>query len=477
MEYALSQKDGVEHRAVAVNYDKAKALNLICPVCGAKVFKRVRYMPEENHCFVHHKGGSLDCELYHAGTVTLTRAAFDAMARGQDFQLFIKQVEQSIEDLLTKTRVVTSIDHAELELSKKTIASIDFEMDEESFDHVEECAIADLGEAGLINNVRVSRILDAKLRFYRHPQARFIDKSITSWTLYVIATKHPQANMEKLADVMTSNTVDLEKTAGLIFAGLAARDARVGLSWFSWDFDKLLSAQARRVPKSILNPKSARSKSESHGQSHEDATIVNKTLSNPRTEANAQPATQPNPVDVRFKLAKQKLINAGYRFMRFEVSGLDLALAPDGKSTIVFDSGDLDRLVEAAASLSKQAMASSGPELVSLPNDPEKEKLLRDFQNHGWSISNDGMKWTIVRGGLKHYSWTNEDLKQFWHSKIPISWPSDPEKEKLLRDFQDQGWSISHDGFKWTIWKNGVGSVSAYTADEIRRFWYSNRKN
>jgi hypothetical protein len=445
MEYALSQKDGVEHRAVAVTYDKAKALNLICPVCGGKVFKRVRHTPEENHCFVHHRGGSLDCELYHAGTVTLTRAAFDAMARGQDFQLFIKQVEQSIEGLLTKTRIVTSVDHTVLEPLRRTIASRNFEMDDESFDHVEEWAIAHLGEAGLIQNVRVSRILDAKLRFYRHPQARFIDKSITSWMLYGIATKHPEANMEKLADVMTTNTVDLEKTAGLIFAGLAARDARVGLSWFSWDFDKFLSAQARRVPKSILNPKSARSKSESHGSSHEDTTIINKKLGNILPKAFARRNTPPDPVDERFESRKQRLIEAGYKFQPFGLGIIDVAIAPDGAHTKIYSRLDLDRLLD-TATIEKRADVRSG---------------------------NDG------GGASNRLQTASPRSMQALASSRPglVSLPSDPEKEKLLRDFQDRGWSVSHDGFKWSIWKNGVGSVSAYTADEIRRFWYSNRKN
>jgi hypothetical protein len=348
MEYALSFKDGTEYRAMAVSYDKAKALELICPVCKGKVFKRVRSIPEENHCFVHHKGGSRDCELYHAGAGTLTRAAFDAMARGQDFQLFVKQVDQSIEGLLTKTRVVVSIHRERLDSFRETIASIDFKMDDESFDHVEECAIAHLGEAGLISNVRVSRILDAKLRFYRHPQARFIDKSITSWMLYGLATKNSQANMAKLAEVMATNTVDLEKTAGLIFAGLAARDAKVGISWFSWDFDKLLSAQERGIPKSILKPKSDRPKHESHEQFHKDATPTSKKPSSARSEAYAQPVVPPNPAHERYELAKRQLIKAGYEFPTIGLGHIDVAVAPDGKQTRIFTSLDLEDLLKHA---------------------------------------------------------------------------------------------------------------------------------
>ena len=452
MEYALSQKDGTEYRAMAVSYDKAIALGMICPVCGGKVFKRVRWTPEENHCFVHHKGGSLDCELYHAGASTLTSAAFDAMARGQDFQLFVKQAEQGIEGLLTKTRVVVNIHRVRLDSVREAIASIDFEMDDESIDLVEECASAHLGEAGIFDNVRVSRILDAKLRFYHHPQARFIDKIITSWMLYGLATKHPLANIDKLADVMTTNTIDLEKTAGLIFAGLAARDAGVGVSWFSWDFDRLLDTQERGVPKSILKPKSDRPKLERHGQSHEDATIINKKRGNTRPEAYAQRNTPPNLVDERFESRKQMLIEAGYRFQPFGLGIIDVAIAPDGKPTKIYSRLDLDRLLKTAnierragvllgkggdgasnrlqtvTSQSKQVLASSRPKLFSLPSDPEIEKLLRDLQDFGWKVNHDGMKWTIVKGGWKHYSWTAEDLKKFWHSKIQSPPPSDPKK-------------------------------------------------
>ena len=411
MEYARSLKDGTEYRAIAVSYDKAKALDLTCPVCGAKVFKRVRWTPEENHCFVHHKGGSRDCELYHPGADTLTRAAFDAMARGQDFQLFVKQVDQSIEGLLTKTRVVVSIHRSRLESFRKAIASMYFKMDDESFDHVEERAISHLGEAGLISNVRVSRILDAKLRFYRHPQARFIDKSITSWLLYGLATKHSQANVTKLVEVMTTNTVDLERTAGLIFAGLAARDAKVGISWFSWDFDKLLSAQERQIPKSVLKH------------------------SNRRPEALTQPASPPNPVLERYELDKQKLIKIGYRF--HSIGWFEVAVAPDGRRTTIFPSFFLEDLLKAATEGSKVS-ANRAIGAVTSQSKPMQEP-------------------------------------DFPAAKIQTIQAVAIEREKMLRDLQDFGWTVSHNGFKWNFSKKDEGSYDAWTTEDLKRFWLSNK--
>ena len=63
MDYARSQKDGVEHRAVAVSYDKTKALNLICP---ALIFLVMKSYP--SIAYVAHSGNL--CAFKHHAFLT-----------------------------------------------------------------------------------------------------------------------------------------------------------------------------------------------------------------------------------------------------------------------------------------------------------------------------------------------------------------------------------------------------------------------
>jgi hypothetical protein len=66
--------------------------------------------------------------------------------------------------------------------------------------------------------------------------------------------------------------------------------------------------------------------------------------------------------------------------------------------------------------------------------------------------------------------------EQELNRRSPDAQQNTSERDSMLSDFQDRGWKISHDGIKWTLSK-GQLSHNAWTAEDIKRFWFSNKQN
>lgn len=65
---------------------------------------------------------------------------------------------------------------------------------------------------------------------------------------------------------------------------------------------------------------------------------------------------------------------------------------------------------------SHQEQESNRRALDAQKNTSERDSILLDFQDRGWKISHDGIKWTFSKGQLSHNAWTAEDIKRFWLS-------------------------------------------------------------
>jgi hypothetical protein len=221
MEYAISFSTGKEYAAYSVSYAQVQELKLLCPVCKEKVFKRVRQTPKATHMFVHHRGGSPDCELYHPAVVAgSTSEGSNQFARGQTFAQFISDIEFDIQRVLIEARLIPQTG-----ISDNLLRSIDSALQKEHPQFAPSFAAVELANLSILTKSAAS--LEAERRaslineFYTRDGARFIDAIFCKWLLGCVHSQSPNVDISFLTRRIVRNRTTLSNVAAFMLAGLA----------------------------------------------------------------------------------------------------------------------------------------------------------------------------------------------------------------------------------------------------------------
>ena len=186
METAVSLTTGREYRADKVTYDQARKLKLVCCICREKVFKRIRTIPDECHHFVHHKGGSAECELYHPDSgAEQSHNNNDSQSHQQDFWRFIEAVRNDLETIALNAGIVSRpLVQEELARYRQRLALQTPVFLMRSSHEVEDAAQKLLKRNKLLALPEISNRLSLVSDFHRREQARFVDREVCLWALY-----------------------------------------------------------------------------------------------------------------------------------------------------------------------------------------------------------------------------------------------------------------------------------------------------
>ncbi len=244
MEFAASLATGKTYEAPKVNYAQAKTLKLVCPVCKEKVFKRVRQIPHETHMFVHHKGGSPDCELYFpAATYGSSVATDHSVPRGQTFEQFIKDIDASIASLLINAGLINSpIDCRNLNILSSVVDEYSRNLSP-SFSVVEAAAL----EGWTCNSNDACEIVELILEFYTRDAARFIDKLFSKWFIYCISLRDVSCDSSAILSILVKGSNQFSTLAGLFLHGLALFYSDEDLSHFYNIFSKYADSVCKNI--------------------------------------------------------------------------------------------------------------------------------------------------------------------------------------------------------------------------------------
>ena len=233
MEYAKSLSTGKTYEARKVNYAQAKTLKLVCPVCKEKVFKRVRHIPQETHMFAHHKGGSLDCELYFPATTDgPSRDIGLGISRGQTFEQFIKDIDADLRELLAAAKLIPErgFDEKLLQVIVALVAK-----ESGNLSHLLIGGEVDSHVSKLVDSSKTSvakEISHLILGFYARDGARFIDALFCQWVLYCIRLKNERADIAAALNRLVQNGRCFSAFAGKMLAGLALLYSHEDLNLF-----------------------------------------------------------------------------------------------------------------------------------------------------------------------------------------------------------------------------------------------------
>lgn len=249
MEYAISPVTGREYLARTVAYQDVRRLKLLCPVCGGKVFKRVRYLPSEAHFFCHHAGGAPDCELYRPGSGAAKMSASSVgEAQGQEFRRFAKSVAADIRTLLVASQSIAApFDCDLLDELRVHLDTFVFDAERESVARVEGLAAAYLVAAELQIDTGIQSRVRTLCGFYQNEQARFIDCELGVWLAYAVAKERQQEDLERVTSAVVEDADEFDAFAALTLTGLALLYAQQQLEVLRPYFERCFQAPVARL--------------------------------------------------------------------------------------------------------------------------------------------------------------------------------------------------------------------------------------
>ena len=328
MQFAKSFKNARLYSASSITPEEAKLLDLICPKCGAKVFKRRRNIPTRNDCFVHHRGGTPECEDYHPSHEDVKSAGFATVAQGQDFALFIQHVAHDMHTMLVRTGAISKVNRPEFDMvlnfSEK---QFQFPTLGRYFEDVDAQAHKHLRLANVKEQSAIVRVLDTKLLFYRNPQARFIDPLIVAWVLYAKGARKADSASKRLIASL-AKPARWASAAGLFLAGLASYDFTNWMPWFALRFADMLDA----LPRIDL------------AEPARDKVAQSRDLAAP--EPNARGNSAFSPISPRENLVLMGFVFSSETTYLLNDKGeaISVATAPNGQTFRVKNEGDLLRI-------------------------------------------------------------------------------------------------------------------------------------
>ena len=246
MEFATSLSTGRTYEAFKVSYSKAKTLKLVCPVCKEKVFKRVRHIPHETHMFVHHKGGSPDCELYFpAAADQWVTDSGPGVSRGQTFNQFIRDIDKDLQALLVNAGLIAPT------VDARFLGLLNVLVNKEAENLAPSLRAVELANLALVSGEKnqETEIASVIFEFYTRDGARFIDGLFCKWFLYAVYFKHEEAEMGAvLSKLVDQKGAAFTSLACLMLFGLAQFYAKGDLTGFCDEFSLKLMTYSSRLP-------------------------------------------------------------------------------------------------------------------------------------------------------------------------------------------------------------------------------------
>ena len=200
----------------------------------------MRKIPHVTHMFVHHAGGSPDCELYSPTTPSLAEDE-TAIARRQTFGQFIRDIDSDLRRLLVEADVIEeTIDKRLLGLLEViVIVKMNASNLTPSIQSVERIIKDHHPE-----NYRISPVEKLVVNFYAQDQARFIDALLCKWLLYCLHLEDDEVDIESVLTSLTTGNQknNIAAVAAVMLGGVICLYEEKVLAHFRLAFTSLVNS-------------------------------------------------------------------------------------------------------------------------------------------------------------------------------------------------------------------------------------------
>jgi hypothetical protein len=190
--------------------------------------------------FVHHKGGSPDCELYFSRVANgQDTNRYSAPPQGQTFKSFIADVDKDFERVLMASNLVSD-GVTDDKLVRLIFAIVTGKLGElrPNFELIEANAKALLFDCDQSRKTR--ELAPEILEYYERSSARFVDGIFCKWLLYCISLRATEADLPFILNMLAKEIDLFSRLAGVALSGLILFYSNADLRGFCNRFNLLV---------------------------------------------------------------------------------------------------------------------------------------------------------------------------------------------------------------------------------------------